>query len=84
MTMTHTSSESSFTIPMDEYAKFIQYERTIKIHLTLSQILQTRKSTTCLLSSSSKWVIGSNPTNHMLGTPCLFSNFQLRSLLISL
>ena len=61
------TSEETVTISTYEYARLIQ---------SSSVNAKSGKSSTCLISSSSKWVIDSGATDDMPGYPNLFSNFQ--------
>ena len=69
--------EKSVTISADEFAKFSQYQESLKSSSTpVTAIAESGKPNTCLVSSSSKWVIDSGATDHMTGNSSLFSTFQ--------
>ncbi|XP_071900983.1 uncharacterized protein [Coffea arabica] len=69
--------EKSVTISADEFTKFSQYQESLKSSSTpVTAIAESGKPNTCLVSSSSKWVIDSGATNHMTGNSSLFSTFQ--------
>ncbi|XP_071912580.1 uncharacterized protein [Coffea arabica] len=58
--------EKSITISADEFAKFSQYQESLKSSSTpVTAIAELGKPNTCLVSSSSKWVIDSGATDHM-------------------
>ena len=42
----------------------------------ITMLAGSSKPNTCLISSSSKWVIDSGATDHMTGNSCLFTTFQ--------
>ena len=42
----------------------------------ITMLVGLGKPNTCLISSSSKWIIGSEATNHMIGNFNLFTTFQ--------
>ena len=71
-----SSSEKTVTISADELAKFSQYQEAMKSSShPITAVAQSGKPTTCLLSSSSKWVIDSGATDHITGNPSLFFTF---------
>ena len=70
-------ANKTICISADEYAQFLKYQELVNSHVTT--IAESGKSTKCLLSSSSKWVIDSGATEHMTGNPNLFSTFQPHS-----
>ena len=71
------TSEKSVLISADEFVKFSQYQESLKSSYTHVHIIfESGKPNTCLISSSSKWVIDSGATNHMTGNSNLFSTFQ--------
>ena len=58
--------------------RFQYAHESLKSASTLSTMLvMSGKPNTCLISSSSKWVIDSGATDHMIGNFCLFTTFQL-------
>ena len=61
-------------VSADEFAKFSQYQESLKISTPVTTLAETCK--TCLISSSNKWVIDSGATNHMTGNPKTFSSFR--------
>ncbi|XP_034899590.1 uncharacterized protein [Populus alba] len=63
---TVSSSNDKFVlVSADEFSHFTQYQASLKSNP--STIDELGKPTTCLVSSSSKWVIDSGATNHMTG-----------------
>ena len=68
---TPETSEKSVMISVDEYARLTHLQEAMKIQSSL----ESGKPNTCLVSSSSKWVIDSGATDHMTGNSSLFSNF---------
>ena len=61
----------------DEFIKFSQYQKSLKSSSThVPFIVESGKPNTCLISSSSKWVIDYGVTNHMTGNFILFSTLQ--------
>ena len=66
------TSEKSIVISVDEYARLTQLQEAVKNQSSP----ESGKPNTCLISSSSKWVIDSGATDHMTGNSSLFSNFQ--------
>ncbi|GMJ03787.1 hypothetical protein HRI_004047900 [Hibiscus trionum] len=63
------TSSSAVTISADEYAKLLHLQDTVK-HPSghVSALVESGKSNTCLVSTSSKWVIDSGATDHMTGS----------------
>ena len=65
---TNDPSEKSVLITADEFAKFSQYQESLKASSTpvtfVTAIVNSGKLNTCLLSSSSKWVIDYGATSH--------------------
>ena len=61
-------------VSADEFAKFSQYQESLKISTPVIALAETGK--TCLISSSNKWVIDSGATNHMTGNPKKSSSFR--------
>ncbi|CAH9086654.1 unnamed protein product [Cuscuta epithymum] len=60
----------------EEYTKFLCYQEALKHSSTLiSVVANSGNPNTCLVSSSSKWVIDSG-ANHMTGNPSLFPSFH--------
>ena len=71
------TSEKKVMISADEFAKFSQYQESLKSSSTsITALAESGKPNTCLISSSSKWVIDSGATDHMTGNPSLFSSYQ--------
>ncbi|XP_071933223.1 uncharacterized protein [Coffea arabica] len=69
--------EKSVMISADEFAKFSQYQESLKFSSTpITTIAESGKPNTCLVFSSSKWVIDSGATDHMISNSSLFSTFQ--------
>ncbi|XP_071923252.1 uncharacterized protein [Coffea arabica] len=69
--------EKSVTISTNEFAKFSQYQESLKSSSTpVTPITESGKPNTCIVSSFSKWVIDSGATDHMTGNSSLFSTFQ--------
>ncbi|KAK6118704.1 hypothetical protein DH2020_047561 [Rehmannia glutinosa] len=59
----------SVLISADDYAKFSQYQESLKSSsASITAIADSGKPQICLLSSSSKWVIDSGATDHMTGS----------------
>ncbi|KAL5741578.1 hypothetical protein ACOSP7_028310 [Xanthoceras sorbifolium] len=74
---TNDHSEKSVLISADEFAKFSQYQESLKYSSpSVTAIADSGKPNACFLSSSSKWVIDSGATDHMTGNSGLFSTFQ--------
>ena len=48
----------------------------LSLHLLLSIHLESGKTNTCFISSSSTWVIDSGATDHMIGNSSLLTTFQ--------
>ncbi|RVW70500.1 hypothetical protein CK203_056154 [Vitis vinifera] len=69
-----SSSDKTVMVLADGFAKFSQYQESLKISTSVTALVETGK--TCLISSSNKWVIDSGATNHMIGNPKTFSSFQ--------
>ena len=69
-----SSSDKTVMVSADEFAKFSQYQESLKISTPVTALAETGK--TCLISSSNKWVIDSGATNHMTGNPKTFSSFR--------
>jgi hypothetical protein len=64
---TNDTSEKSFLISADEFVKFSQYQESLKSSFThVPTIAESGKSNTYLISSSSKWVIDSGATDHVI------------------
>ena len=61
-------------VSADEFAKFSQYQESLKKSTLVTALAETGK--TCLISSSNKWVIDSGVIDHMTGNPKTFSSFQ--------
>ncbi|XP_071714909.1 uncharacterized protein [Rutidosis leptorrhynchoides] len=76
----HVASSSTFTISADEYAEYGRLKESVKPDATgTAAFAETGNSSTCLLSSASKWVIDSGASDHMTGNHHLFSNFNTQS-----
>ncbi|XP_019183663.1 PREDICTED: uncharacterized protein LOC109178490 [Ipomoea nil] len=59
----------SIMVSTDEFAKFSQYQESLKhSSSSVTSIVDSGNTTTYLLSSSSKWVIDSGATHHMIGS----------------
>ncbi|KAJ9180876.1 hypothetical protein P3X46_009068, partial [Hevea brasiliensis] len=74
-----SSGENPTCVPTASYdfAQFSQYQASLKpTSSPITAIAESGKSTTCLVSSSSKWVIDSGATDHMTGNSSLLSAFQ--------
>ena len=64
---TNEAPEKSITTSANDYAKFTQYQESLKSQSTpIIVAFESGKSNTCMVSSSSKWVIDSGATNHMI------------------
>ncbi len=74
---THETSDKSVLVSADEFAKFSQYQESLKHSSSpITAIADSGKSNTCLVSSSSKWVIDSGATDHMTGNSSCSMKFQ--------
>ena len=61
----------------NEYAKFFQYQESLKFASTpISVLSESGKPNTCLKSSSSKWVIDFEAIDHRTSNSSLFTTFQ--------
>ncbi|MCR2847985.1 hypothetical protein, partial [Heyndrickxia coagulans] len=74
---------STPTIPIshisaEDFAQFQQYQASLK-SVSISNITQPGKPTTCFVSSPNEWVIDSSASNHMTGNPSLLSSFKPNS-----
>jgi len=69
-----SSNDKSVFVSADEFARFTQYQASLKSNP--STIDESGKPTTCLVSSSSKWVIDSGATDHMTGDKGILSLFK--------
>ena len=57
--------------------QYVPYQKSHKSTSTpISTLVESSKTNTCFLSSSSTWVINSRATNHMTGNSSLFITFQ--------
>ncbi|XP_057997516.1 uncharacterized protein LOC131176484 [Hevea brasiliensis] len=66
---TVSSSEKTVLVSAEDFAQFSQYQASLKpTSSPITAIAESGKSTTCLVSSSSKWVIDSGATDHMTGS----------------
>ncbi|KAG8636917.1 hypothetical protein MANES_15G058801v8 [Manihot esculenta] len=79
--MTHMAVEASpdqgILISADEYAQFTQYQASLKFsNSSITAIAKSGNSIACLVFLSSKWVIDSGTTDHMLGNSTLLSNLK--------
>ena len=64
-------------VSIEEFVKFFKYQEALRSSShPITAIAELGKTNTCLISSSSKWVIDSSATDHMTGNPSLFSTFQ--------
>ncbi|KAJ9548762.1 hypothetical protein OSB04_021305 [Centaurea solstitialis] len=68
-----SASDGTVTIPAEEYARLLGTEHSTA---PTAAFAETGNSSTCLLSSASKWVIDSGASDHMTGNPTLFSTFD--------
>ena len=72
-----SSSEKTIMVSSEEFAKFSEYQKALRSSSnSITTVAESGKPNTCLISSSSKWVIDSGATDHMTGNPSLFSTFQ--------
>ena len=56
--------------------QFIPYQKLLKFASTpISTLVESSKTNTCFLLSSSTWVIDSGATDHMRGNSNLFTTF---------
>ena len=63
-------------VSIEEFANFFEYQEALKSSShPIIAIPESSKPNTCLISSSSKWVIDSGATDHIIGNPSLFSMF---------
>ncbi|KAJ9544458.1 hypothetical protein OSB04_024165 [Centaurea solstitialis] len=67
------ASDDTVTIPAEEYARLLGTEHSTA---PTAAFAETGNSSTCLLSSASKWVIDLGASDHMTGNPTLFSTFN--------
>ncbi|XP_057991209.1 uncharacterized protein LOC110665835 isoform X5 [Hevea brasiliensis] len=66
---TISSSEKTILVSAKDFAQFSQYQASLKpTSSPVTAIAESGKSTACLVSSSSKWVIDSGATDHMTGS----------------
>ncbi|XP_057996481.1 uncharacterized protein LOC131175824 [Hevea brasiliensis] len=64
-----SSLEKTVSVSVEEFAQFSQYQASLKpTNSSITAIAESNKSTTCLVSSSSKWIIDSGATDHMTGS----------------
>ena len=63
--------EQSVVLCADEFAKLLNPTST-----PTTALAESGKPDTCLMSSSSNWVIDSGATDHMVGNSSLFTTFQ--------
>ena len=61
-------------VSVDEFAKFSQYQESLKKSTLVTALAETGK--TCLISPSNKWVIDSGVIDHMTRNPKTFSSFR--------
>lgn len=74
------ASDQAVLISADESTKFSKYQVSLKPSSTyVTAIADSCISSTCLLSTSSKWIIDSGATDHMTSNSNLFSIFQSHS-----
>lgn len=64
------SSTKTILVSADEFAKFSQYRKSLKESTSVTTLAESRN--TCIISSSSKWVIDLGATNHMTSNPNIF------------
>jgi hypothetical protein len=69
-----SSNDKSVLVSANEFARFTQYQASLKSNP--STIDESGKPTTCLVSSSSKWVIDSGATDHMTSDKGILSPFK--------
>ncbi|RVX07978.1 hypothetical protein CK203_014828 [Vitis vinifera] len=67
-------SDKTIMVSADEFAKFSQYQESLKISTPVTTLAEIGK--TCLIFSSNKWVIDSGAIDHMTGNPKTFSSFR--------
>ncbi|XAR65843.1 hypothetical protein NMG60_11011814 [Bertholletia excelsa] len=71
------SLEKTILVYAEEYAQFSQYQAPLKsTQSPITAFAESGNSTSCLVSSSSKWIIDSRITNHMTGNSSLLTNLQ--------
>ena len=68
---TSNTLEQSVVLFADEYAKLLKPTTT-----PTAALAKSGKPDTCLMSSSSNWVMDSRATDHMIGNSSLFTTFQ--------
>ena len=57
--------------------QYVHYQESLKSASTsVTTLAELGTTNTCLISSSSKWIIDSRATNHMIGNFNLFTMFQ--------
>ena len=60
--------------------KSVHYHKSLKFASTsITTLIESGKTNTCFISSSSIWVIDSRVTDHMTGNSSLFTTFQSHS-----
>ncbi|XP_019184263.1 PREDICTED: uncharacterized protein LOC109179154 [Ipomoea nil] len=73
------ASSKMITLSADEFAKFSQYQESLKrSSSSVTAVADSGNATTCLLSSSSKWVIDLGAMDHMTGNSSIFSMLSSR------
>ncbi|WRX19899.1 Reverse transcriptase [Theobroma cacao] len=61
-----SSSDKTILVSTDEFAQFSQYQESLKSTTSpITAIAESSNSTTCLISSSSKWIIDFGALDHM-------------------
>ncbi|KAJ9561432.1 hypothetical protein OSB04_006592 [Centaurea solstitialis] len=68
-----SGNHNTVTISAEEYARLLETKNSSASTATFAE---TGNSSTCLLSSTSEWVIDSGASDHMTGNPTLFSTFD--------
>ncbi|KAJ9558572.1 hypothetical protein OSB04_013186 [Centaurea solstitialis] len=68
-----SGNHNTVTISAEEYARLLETKNSTAPTATFDE---TGNSSTCLLSSTSEWVIDSGASDHMTGNPTLFSTFD--------
>lgn len=71
------TSSPTIAISVNEYAKLVHLQETVKQPTSpISVIVESGKTNTCLIFTSSKWVIDTDATDHMTSNPNLLSHFK--------
>ncbi|XP_071739152.1 uncharacterized protein [Rutidosis leptorrhynchoides] len=74
----HAASSSTVTISANEHAEYTRLKESVKPTTSTVAFAETCNDT-CLLSSTSKWVIDSGASDHMTGNNHLYSDFNTHS-----